>query len=880
MLKITSPVKLVNKNIVSKTGNGLFSRISDNYSLINADISAQDLLHVFNEPPQVFLAEGETTNVFTNNVNVVNTQKKKLEIVNNLINRILISNTADFSYQDRVYISSVLHKLGIKDEHQFLNVINSLIDENNLMLTQNRVLAENIENIRTVLNSSNVVENSASTSVDVDNTVNNNNPFYLHQQVLTRLNYSELANYVNQMTKPQLSPNTVETREIVSAETIRLANHLRLQQMNNELTKTETPMIYNHENVYEEYSEESVELDKSEVTQNLLKAMLVSYIDNLHLVNSESIRNGDIKWLNTSRNLYNTVDNSVKRYTQNLISPISTNLYNEFHDVEVENYRSVREGITNILSIINSNEQTVINNAGQTNIENLLSEVKEDIRSTVNVRPTQLRNESQIRFEYLINNLTENSELNLSEEQLIDLRNQVINEHIEDSNRYISVIDEQIRNVRRGDEINKTTLLENVNEVNITHNESNFQRNETDILNDLRKIEEHNIENRNQYVKALETIRAMQENRRQPATTNNRERQKNESLRALDNPQELLLQYANEVARDAEERAAFNKEAMQLLPPDIRRFVEIIDGTLVNPKPEYLKYMGADPLSALNEDIARIEASKMKMAHPEQGTDEVIINEEKARTLIKNIANETNVVDNVTNTINERSNTLALTDRESIELNAENIDEVFSRIHDERIVLNEAEAKALIENITQNTNVVDNVTNTINERSSTISIINRESLERNAENIDEVLSNIHDERITLNEAEAKSLIENITHNTNIVENVSNNVTEHISNMSFVHKRNVEIDEEEINERFEQLRNENRQNREVNNVVNETTTVTNKTEVTREIIDEVATSEQVSRMITANVSDQLSSLSEQVYQRLERRLMNEKRRRGL
>ena len=122
MLKIRSPIQTVLKPDFLDAGEAFYERITGNYALLGSYVNDADLMHVVTEPPQVFVMGGGMSSVFTSN-DTENIQISKINVINNLINRILISADNPLTYQDSVYITSVLHSLGIRDERRFMKEV-------------------------------------------------------------------------------------------------------------------------------------------------------------------------------------------------------------------------------------------------------------------------------------------------------------------------------------------------------------------------------------------------------------------------------------------------------------------------------------------------------------------------------------------------------------------------------------------------------------------------------------------------------------------------------------------------------------------------------------------------------------------------------------
>lgn len=128
MLTLKAPIELVCNTSMIPAREAFYHRITGNYAVMNAGIDKEELLHMVTAPPEIYLGEGDSSTL-TNYVDIRNQQETRIELVNNLLNRIVLTQEADLAYQDRVYITNVLNKLGIQDVSQFMKQVHILKDE-------------------------------------------------------------------------------------------------------------------------------------------------------------------------------------------------------------------------------------------------------------------------------------------------------------------------------------------------------------------------------------------------------------------------------------------------------------------------------------------------------------------------------------------------------------------------------------------------------------------------------------------------------------------------------------------------------------------------------------------------------------------------------
>ncbi len=97
----------------------LGEKIRGNYLSFGLSIQAEDLVLMTMQPPQIYIEKGQYDSIMAEH-KMINNNSLKIEMINQLINRIMFFGTTDFTYQDEVFVSSILNKLGIKDTAGFM----------------------------------------------------------------------------------------------------------------------------------------------------------------------------------------------------------------------------------------------------------------------------------------------------------------------------------------------------------------------------------------------------------------------------------------------------------------------------------------------------------------------------------------------------------------------------------------------------------------------------------------------------------------------------------------------------------------------------------------------------------------------------------------
>ena len=131
MITLKAPIELKNRTDFVKDHEAFGERIAGNYSLIGLEIGAEELLHIVSSPPEIYVAEGGATTIVGNTL-FTSRNEEKLDIINNMLNRIMLSVNTELSYQDRAYITDALYKIGIRDDRKFMSEVRQMMEESRL----------------------------------------------------------------------------------------------------------------------------------------------------------------------------------------------------------------------------------------------------------------------------------------------------------------------------------------------------------------------------------------------------------------------------------------------------------------------------------------------------------------------------------------------------------------------------------------------------------------------------------------------------------------------------------------------------------------------------------------------------------------------------
>lgn len=535
MLTIKEQMKLNSLNKLKTINESLNQRISMNYNVIGNNITSEDLLHIVTSPPELFYAEGNMTNlVFDNKFNENN--NLKVDVINNLINRVMLINNDNFTYQDSVYISAILEKLGIKNIQEFINNVSQLRQENN-----------NINKLIDMYwNNGEIVKQLA---LEIKNEVKKDNnelqpenqeqgKYYLHQDIYRRLNTAVVYNDLGEFVKvyPSIS-NILTKNELSISEQMRVSNDILLSELKQEYTLENKGILEHHINKYEIGINSNSNINKETITNDVVSAVMLNLIDNIYYAKKDYINENVDFWFETNNSLFESGENTLKRFeiyhTDNILMETDKLTYtedlNKIYNYEISLLTDLKNNYDNILFNINNNhsfiEQDLINSY---NNENNLNEYNDNEINNENSSYTNNQiqkdysnlTEYQNNYDKILHNL--NSKNTFIEQELINSNNnkENLNEYNKNeiNNQENSYTNKQIQNnlktVENREDINVEQLTKHnsnvYNKEDLLQYLTNTLSEETQIIDEVGRI--NTINNSFNNMEANEVISYIENN--------------------------------------------------------------------------------------------------------------------------------------------------------------------------------------------------------------------------------------------------------------------------------------------------------------------------------------------------------------------------------
>ena len=553
MLTITAPIELKCKAPEYSMHEGFYHRIADQYSMMSINLTPEDLLHVMTTPPQYYFGGGDEMNIFQQ-TNVNAHEENKLEVINNLVNRIMVSESAQLTYQDRVYITDVIQKLGIRNVSEFMHQVNQLKQEQNNTNQLIDLYWNHLGEIRQFVENYKIEQGDSHITEEL---TEQKEILHLHEDILNRLQtgaiYQTLQNFNN---RTQGDWNITNT-ELALSEQYRTAQNILLQKLQSEARGENTPLIYRHENYYEDQQLTQEQITEENIRNQVSSAVLLNLIDNVYQSRNEQImRKGD-QWYHMEEAFYQNAGNTMQRIKQKISAGDVFHTTQE--NASVENYTQAQQ---NEISIINRLLDHRIQQEGTT--QNRL------IRQTL---------EEQNRLSQTNNYVDDRLQLDYT-------------------------------NIEEGDSFEEQTTYEQTQQID--------KRDLSTVEQELSRINRENINNQSKYIQMMEGLRESMES---PRERKSPEQMRRESLMALEHPTELLEQLHEEGQRQQLEKEEKLTQVMKLLPEQTREVYETVREYLAAPMELRREMTGvSDDMGMLIRDIheAEVVREQTELVHKQQ----------------------------------------------------------------------------------------------------------------------------------------------------------------------------------------------------------------------------------------------------------------------
>lgn len=314
MLTIHTPISLTVNPSMLQLNENFTERLTGNYKVIGNGLEPEDMLHFMSEPPEVYLAEGGMT-ALVDHQTVYENRSLKLDVINNVLNRILVSDTYRMTYQDQVFIQSVLSRIGVTDVTEFIRQVQSLRQESkninrltDLYWSESTMLSELFAYRQERAEQEHAED--AGEGKPAEEPV-----LWLHQNILNRLQtgavYQEIKNYLSATSSYHRMISGAEMQ--ISEQTV-TAQNILLNKLKNHTTMEEQPLVYHYINTYEMGDETQIQEQHTQTVSQLVQAVLLNALHQMYALRMDELLRQSNVWYQLAGAVYQAAENTYQRY--------------------------------------------------------------------------------------------------------------------------------------------------------------------------------------------------------------------------------------------------------------------------------------------------------------------------------------------------------------------------------------------------------------------------------------------------------------------------------------------------------------------------------------------------------------------------------------
>ena len=866
MLIVKAPIELKCRSDMIPSYEAFAQRIAGNYRLLQTPIDGEDLLHAVTEPPEIYLAEGSVSTT-VNMTTIHNRQENKLEILNQLLNRITMESGLHMTYQDKVYITDVLHRLGIRNTQQFMRQLFLLKEETHNTTELVDHYWNHMEELRELIQS---YREHREERLEQNEYRTEQNGLHLHQDIMNRLQTGSIYQIVSNFNQSRaMSAAYIDSDELKLFEYYRINRNILLNTLENDVRGENKPLIYRHENYYEELLPAGEEVTQENITRQITAAVLLQLADNLYQNRNETVNRQKNTWYTMSQAFFRSAGNTMNRLYRNLVQEF------DYSRRAGDYLQQLNKSYRQELSLL---EQLFQAEGGAAALPPSPKKPGDVVLQTLEHYDGQQTNEyhedsaeyregDHYRTQQDFRELQQNYRQDVTRQELsLDARQQLTQENMQQLQEQTDITVEQLEQFHR-----------------------------------------HNIENRNKYIQALERIQ-QQEVQRKPDSI---QRMQRDGLLALKNPQEVLRQLETENRQRQEQAEQTRQKELALLPQETQQIYELLEQYMQLPERQLQAEAATNrSISSLQRDIETVERERVSQQLSETQTERQLrelafLTNEPPKNYEAPGQPQQAAGEPQTERITDRSVNELVLDRETVEserlsetqyhtstqkqlqrlsetLERENTSERFSETQTERqlqeltLLTQEPSGRYGTYGQPQRT-AGEPQTERITDRSVNELVLDRETVE--SERLSDTQHHTRTEKQLqqLTETVVERWQENAARKqarTRVTEKEEQSRTTLVHRLRTDNELNEEIAEQLMN----QSRVLERQTKVIEEVTHNSATVERKvTNRTTHEINEQA--DNITELINRGVQGRIGEITDQVYSRLERRLQNERRRRG-
>ena len=296
MLTIHTPIELTVNPSMLHSNDNFTQRLIGNYQIIGNGLEAEDMLHFISQPPEIYLAQGGMTSLIEQQ-SVVENQNLKLDVINNVMNRIVTADTYQMTYQDQVFIESVLKKMGVTDVRMFLHQVENIRQEIKNVSRLTDLYWSRSELLSRLREYRQVQAEGEQKQQEDEADREKEEVLYLHQEIMNRLQtgviYQEIRNYLSSSANHF---QKISKEEMQIGEQTITAQNILLNKLKNYTMMEEQPLVYHYLNAYELGDEIRVRENQTRIVNEMVQAVLLNAVHQMYALRTEELSRQDNVW--------------------------------------------------------------------------------------------------------------------------------------------------------------------------------------------------------------------------------------------------------------------------------------------------------------------------------------------------------------------------------------------------------------------------------------------------------------------------------------------------------------------------------------------------------------------------------------------------------
>ncbi|MDR2132018.1 MAG: hypothetical protein LBP30_01590 [Clostridiales Family XIII bacterium] len=315
MLTLDRPITLTVRADALAPADAFGERIKANYGIMTAGFSTEELLFLLVNPPEIPYQEGDFINIAMGNVRR-DTQNIVFGVVNNIVNRILLEDKSALSYQDIVYLDMALRKLGVENVASFMEQVRVLRAEAGSAHSLTKLYEDNLRVLRETLTREFAPRGGGAKTADAESEApGKDRALYLYGEIYKRLRVPEI---VRSFARFARSASELHSR--VDAREMRISEHLKatmvfaLNEYRREIPAFGYGDAYYNRNLYETGDVLAPPGDEKSALRRALSAALLQVVDNVTTTRAEYPANRRAVWLDVTEALRESARSSVERF--------------------------------------------------------------------------------------------------------------------------------------------------------------------------------------------------------------------------------------------------------------------------------------------------------------------------------------------------------------------------------------------------------------------------------------------------------------------------------------------------------------------------------------------------------------------------------------